>query len=77
MQTTYHLNSAQDVNQSILEAIKLAFQSRPISITINEEENFELSVEMKHILDERLIESQNEYITSKQSIASLKSKYGL
>jgi len=77
MYTTYHLASAQDINADILEAIKIAFKSRPITITIEEEEEFEITEEMKAILDERLMEDGSDYISSEESISQLKSKYGL
>ncbi len=74
MYTTYHLDSAQDINTDILEAIKVAFKSTPITITIEEEEDFELSDEMKAILDERLNEDGTDYISAEESIILLKSK---
>ena len=37
MYKTYRLDSAQDINTDILEAIKVAFKSKPITITIEEE----------------------------------------
>lgn len=54
MQTTYHLSSAQDFNIEILEAIKTAFKSKPITITIEEQESYKLSKETKKMLDDRL-----------------------
>lgn len=78
MYTTYHLSSAQEVNTDILEAIKVAFKSRPITITIEEkEQDFEISQEMKSILDERLLQDESDYITADESIKQLKEKYGL
>ena len=78
MYTTFHLSSAQEVNADILEAIKVAFKSRPITITIEEEEqDFELTDEMKNILDERLMEDQSDYISAEESIKQLRDKYGL
>lgn len=78
MYTTFHLSSAQEVNTDILEAIKVAFKSRPITITIEEEElDFELTDEMKNILDERLMEDQSDYISAEESINQLRDKYGL
>jgi hypothetical protein len=77
MHTTYHLDSAQDINTDILEAIKVAFKSRPITITIEEEVDFELSEEMKAVLDERLLEDGSDYISAEESISQLKAKYGL
>ncbi len=47
-----HLSSAQDVTIDILEAIKANFKSKPILITVEEEEIFELSEDLKAILDE-------------------------
>ena len=58
MYTTYHLSSAQEVNVDILEAIKVAFKSKPITITIEEDRDFELSQETKNMLDTRL----NDYL---------------
>ena len=70
MVTTYHLTSAQDINADILEAIKLTFKSRPITIIVEEADNeFFLSSEMKTILDSRLSEDQTNYITSEESIS--------
>jgi hypothetical protein len=77
MYTTYHLDSAQDINNDIIEAIKVAFKSRPITITIEEEEDFELTQEMKAILDERLMEDGSDYISAEESVRQLKLKYGL
>ena len=64
MYTTYHLSSAQEVNVDILEAIKVAFKSRPITITIEEDSNFELSQETKNMLDTRL----NDYLQNPNDV---------
>jgi hypothetical protein len=64
MYTTYHLSSAQEVNVDILEAIKAAFKSRPITITIEEDHNFELSKETKNMLDNRL----NDYLKNPNDV---------
>lgn len=37
MYTTYHLSSAQELSADIMDAIKAAFKSKPITITIEEE----------------------------------------
>ena len=37
MYTTYHLSSAQEISPDILDAIKIAFKSKPIKITVEEE----------------------------------------
>ena len=64
MYTTYHLSSAQEVNVDILEAIKAAFKSRPITITIEEDRDFELSQETKNMLDTRL----NDYLQNPNDV---------
>lgn len=64
MYTTYHLSSAQEVNVDILEAIKVAFKSRPITITIEEDRDFELSQETKNMLDTRL----NDYLKNPNDV---------
>jgi len=75
MYTTYHLSSAQEVNSDIIDAIKAAFKSRPITITIEEEDqDYEISQEMKSILDERLLEDESDYISAEESIIQLKNK---
>ena len=37
MYTTYHLDSAQDITAEMIEAIKIAFKSKPIAISNSEE----------------------------------------
>jgi hypothetical protein len=64
MYTTYHLSSAQEVNVDILEAIKVAFKSKPITITIEEDRDFELSQETKNMLDIRL----NDYLKNPDDV---------
>ena len=64
MYTTYHLSSAQEVNVDILEAIKVAFKSKPITITIEEDRDFELSQETKNMLDTRL----NDYLKNPNDV---------
>ena len=75
MYTTYHLNSAEEVS-TIVDSIKSAYKSKAITITIEEDED-ELSDEMKTILDQRLLEDESDYLTAEQSIAILKAKYGV
>ena len=78
MYTTYHLSSAQDINADILDAIKAAFKSKPITIIVEEDEDdAELSAEMKAILDERLNEDEKTYISAEESISRLNKKYGI
>ncbi len=78
MYTTYHLTSAQELSSDILDAIKATYKSKPITIIVKEDEDdFELSTEMKNVLDERLQEDEETYLTSEDSIKQLKKKYGL
>jgi len=78
MYTTYHLTSAQEVSTDILDAIKATFKSRPITIIVEEEdEDFELSADMKIVLDERLREDEKTYLPAEDSINQLNKKYGL
>ncbi len=78
MYTTYHLTSAQEVNSDILDAIKATFKSRPITIIVEEnKEDFDLTTEMKTVLDERLQEDEKNYLTGEDSIKQLSKKYGL
>lgn len=39
MTSTYHLSSAQELSNEILEAIKLAFKDKSITITIEDSSN--------------------------------------
>jgi hypothetical protein len=78
MYSTYHLTSAQDVSTDILDAIKATFKSKPITIIVEEDHgDFELSSEMKDVLDERLKEDENSYLTAEESVNRLNEKYGL
>ncbi len=78
MYTTYHLSSAQEVSADILDAIKATFKSKPITIIVEEDDSdFELSTDMKAVLDERLQEDENTYISAEESLKQLHKKYGL
>jgi hypothetical protein len=78
MYTTYHLTSAQEINADILDSIKATFKSKPITIIVEEDEDdFELTTEMKVVLDERLEEDEKTYLTAEESINQLNKKYGL
>ncbi len=75
MYTTYHLASADEM-PNIVESIMSAYKSKAITITIEEDED-ELSEEMKSILDQRLMEDESTYLTAEQSITQMKAKYGV
>jgi hypothetical protein len=78
MYTTYHLTSAQEVSTDILDAIKAAFKSKPITIIVEEDDrDFELTADMKAVLDERLQEDEKTYLSAEDSINQLNKKYGL
>ena len=78
MYATYHLASAQEVNVNILDAIKVAFKSKPITITVEEGYNdFFLTDDMRAVLDERLQEDAATYLTADNSINLLNKKYAL
>ncbi len=78
MYTTFHLKSAKELNNDILEAIKTTFQSKAITIIVKEDDGeLELTNEMKAILDERLQEDVSTYLTSEALISQLENKYGL
>ncbi|HEY3370174.1 MAG TPA: hypothetical protein VGK10_04950 [Prolixibacteraceae bacterium] len=78
MYTTYHLKSAQDLNTDILDAIKATFKSKPITIIVEEDDSdFELTTDMKAVLDERLQEDEEMYLSAEESINQLNKKYGL
>lgn len=64
MHTTYHLSSAQEINTDILEAIKIAFKTKPITITIEEQNTFKPSTETKNLLDIRL----NDYLQNPKDV---------
>jgi len=78
MQTTYHFLSAQELSTEILDSIKAKFKSKPITIIVKEnDDEFELSNEMKSVLDNRLKEDEATYLTLNESMDRLKDKYGL
>ena len=78
MYTTYHLESAQDVDTDLLDSIKATFKSKSITITVEETDcDDELTDEMKAILDERLLEDESTYLTEEELFKGLKEKYGL
>ena len=78
MFTTYHLSSAREINADILDAIKVVFKSKPITIIVEEDTgDFKLSPKMKAILDERLQEDDKYCLSAEESINQLNKKYGL
>jgi hypothetical protein len=75
MYTTYHLSSAQDITTDILDSIKATFKSKPITIIVEEnDEDFELSEELKTVLDGRLQEPETTLLSAKDSLNQLNPK---
>jgi hypothetical protein len=79
MQTIFKFSSAEDIDLNFINSIKAAFKSKSIKITIEEDEEneYDLSNEMKDELDMRLAEGRGAYITAQDSLNKLKSKYGI
>ncbi len=78
MQAIYHLSSSQEITFDLLESIRNTFKSKPITIVVDEEiEDYEISEDMKRILNDRLAEDESDYISADESIKQLKNKYGL
>jgi hypothetical protein len=75
MYTTFHFDSAADLNEEIIDTIKSTFKTRPITIIVEEDE--ELSEELKTILDERLLENEDEGIPVESIIKKISDKYGI
>jgi hypothetical protein len=78
MNTTYHLSSADELNTELIDAIKAVYKSKAITIIVEEDiTEYQLSDEMKLVLDERMKEDLNSYLTAEESIKKLSEKYGL
>jgi len=61
-----------------LEAIKATFKTKSIIIIIEEDDrDFELTTNLKNVLDERLDEGENTYISTNESIELLNKKISL
>lgn len=62
MYTTYHFKSATEINADILDVIKAAFKSKPIKLTVeedNDETTFLLSNANKSTLLQSIEEDKN------------------
>jgi hypothetical protein len=78
MYTTYHLASAEELSTDILDAIKATFKTKPITIIVEEDDSdYELTVDMKTVLEERLHEDESTYLSAEESINQLNKKHGL
>ncbi|MFZ4413873.1 MAG: hypothetical protein ACOYOV_12385 [Bacteroidales bacterium] len=70
MYTTYHLSSAQELSADIVDAIKLAFKSKSIKITVEEDLDatayLKSSIVNKSLLDQSIAQDKKaEYISVK------------
>lgn len=78
MHTTYHLESAEEINTDIIDSIKATYKNKPITIIVEEDEsNLNLTQQQKEELDYRLNEDPATYITAEESLKRLNEKYGL
>jgi hypothetical protein len=60
------------VNTDILDAIKATFKSKSITIIVKEnEDDYELTNDMKSVLEERLKENEEDYLSAEESINQL------
>jgi len=76
MYTTYHFLSAQELSSEIIDTIKAKFKSKSITFIVkeNDDDEFELSNEMKSILNDRLKEDEATYLNLNESMDRLKNK---
>lgn len=76
MITTYHLSSASEIDARFIEKLKNAYSSNPITIIVEESESIEeLPLQLKNLLDDRLLTKDEEFISAEESIKRLKEKY--
>jgi len=61
--------------RSIYLIVKISNESRPITIIVKEDNSdFDLSAEMKAVLDERVQEDESSYLSAKKSINQIKKR---
>ena len=78
MYATYHLNSVEEIDAEMLQAIRNTFKSKPITIIVEEDEvQYELTTQQKTILDERLQEDGSNDLSADESLNKLHQKYGI
>ena len=79
MQTSFHFNSAQDINNEVLDKIKTTYNTKSITITVEEDyaDSYSLTDEQKNMLDNRVNENTSDYLSHNESIEHLKQKYEL
>jgi|GEM_PF-3858281 len=75
MQTSFHFNSAQDINNEVIDKIKSTYDTKSITITVEDNtDTYSLSVEQMNLLDNRVNENTADYISASESINRLKRK---
>jgi len=75
MQTNFHFKSAQDITNEVLDKIKSTYDTKSITITVEDNtDTYSLSVEQKNLLDNRVNENTADYISASESINRLKRK---
>ena len=79
MQTSFHFNSAQDINNEVLDKIKSTYNTKSITITVEENfaDSYSLTDEQKNMLDNRVNENTSDYLSPNESIEHIKQKYEL
>ena len=78
MFTTYHLSSAQELSNEIIDTIKATYKNKAITIIVKEvEDNPILTDDQKSVLDERLQEDESTYLSSEESLKQLNKKHEL
>ncbi len=77
-QKIFHLASALDLGDEVLQSIKKEFKAKPIRVIVEEDnDSVEIPDEVMAELDRRVEEEQIGYITAEASLDLLRKKYGV
>jgi hypothetical protein len=68
---TIHLKNKEEetLMENLLKKMKISFEKN--------EDDFELTDEMKRIIDERLTEDESTYVDAQESLKKISEKYGI
>lgn len=68
---TIHLKDKEEetLMENLLKKMKISFEKN--------EDDFELTDEMKRVIDERLAEDENTYVDAEESLKKISEKYGI
>jgi coproporphyrinogen III oxidase-like Fe-S oxidoreductase len=68
---TIHLKDKEEetLMESLLKRMKISFEKN--------EDDFELTDEIKKMIDERLLEDKNTYVDAEESLRKISEKYGI